>query len=706
MKKFLFLLIFISSISFSQKKIAHAAKIDSAPIIDGFINEEVWQNAIPINDFTQQEPNNNSPASLQTEVRILYDEKYLYISFMCFDDEPQKIVARELKWDGKLRGDDNIRLLIDTFNDDKTAYWFSTNPLGTQNDALMTGNEMSGFNEDWDAVWDAASQILDNGWSTELRFPFSTFKFHDREEQVWGINFQREIRRFNEDDLWASVGPNLGLFKISQAGDLLGLKDISRGKPIYLMPFYSSGVQVSAGSKKYVNKPGLDIKYGITKTLSLDITTNTDFAQVEADRARINLSRFPLFYPEKRDFFLEGARIFDFNFGDRDNLFYSRRIGINNGREIPIIGGAKLVGRIDDFEIGLIDMQTTGKNSVPSTNYSVARFKYDLFGQSTAGMMFTSNVSKKSYNNSIGADFNFAFTDFLDDQNLIIHLNLAKTNENNGKGDSWAGNFYINYPNDIIDQYAAYRFYQNNFNPAMGFVARKGVNEYYYKIDITPRVNWNGIKKLKFRPFEGDWVYDFNNKLLAAEFSFTPFGFITNQGDKFNFDIERSFDLLEEDFNVFGNTYIKSGNYWSNIYKLELETSSGRNISGQIETATGDFYGGKIKSISTDCSVTINKHLSLYGDYQYNYISINKNSFSTNEFGSRITYNFSTKVNSSLFAQWNNEANEILLNYRINWKPKVGSDVYLVLNQILSSENKISNRDFVIIAKVVWLITV
>jgi hypothetical protein len=706
MKKIIFLLLITSSVFFSQKKIAYAVKVDTAPVLDGFIDEDVWRKAIPINDFTQQEPKNNSPVSLQTEVRILYDDKYLYISFMCFDDEPEKIVARELKWDGKLRGDDNIRLLIDTFNDDKSAYWFSTNPLGTQNDALMTGSEMSGFNEDWDAVWDAESQILDNGWSTELCFPFSTFKFYDKEEQVWGINFQREIRRYNEDDLWASVGPNLGLFKISEAGDLVGLKNISRGNPVYLMLFYSSGVQITEGSKKYVNEPGVDIKYGITKTLSLDITANTDFAQVEADRARINLSRFPLFYPEKRDFFLEGAKIFDFSFGDRDNLFYSRRIGINNGNEIPIIGGAKLVGRVDDFEIGLINMQTAEKNSVLSTNYSVARFKYDLFGQSTAGMMFTSNISKKSFNNSVGADFNFAFTDFLEDQNLVVHLNFAKTNENNGKDDSWAGNFYIDYPNDLIDQFAAYRFFQNNFNPDMGFVARKGLNEYFYKIDVTPRINWNGIKKLTFRPFYGDWVYDFNNKLIAAEFSITPFGFITNQGDKFNFDFERSFDLLEEDFNVFGNTVIRSGNYWSNIYKLELETSSGRNISGQIETATGDFYGGKIKSFNTDCSVTISKHLSLYGDYQYNYISIKKNSFSTNEFGSRITYNFSTKLNSSLFAQWNNELDEILINYRINWKPKIGSDVYLVLNQVLSTQNKISSRDFVIIAKVVWLITV
>jgi len=706
MKKIILLLLIVTSLLFSQKKIATAVKIDSPIVIDGFINEEAWNSAIPIEDFTQQEPFNGSLPTFPTTVRVLYDDDYLYISFMCFDSEPEKIVARELKWDGKLRGDDNIRLLIDTFNDDKTAYWFSTNPLGTQNDALMTGTEMSGFNEDWDAVWDAESQVLKNGWSTELRFPFSTFKFYNKVEQIWGINFQREIRRFNEDDLWASVGTNLGLFKISEAGDLIGLKNIKRGNPVYLMPYASAGIQKSKNIDKKILDAGLDIKYGITETLSLDITANTDFSQVEADRARINLTRFPLFYPEKRDFFLEGAKIFDFSFGDRDNLFYSRRIGIRNGKEIPIIGGAKLVGRLDDFEIGLINMQTAPKYSFESTNYSVARIKYDLFGYSTAGLMFTNNISKNNFNNSVGADINFQFTDFLGDKNLNIYLNAAKTNETNGKNDSWAGNIFIDYPNDLIDQFVAARFFQNNFNPAMGFVARKGIHEYFYKIDIAPRVNWNGIKKLSFKPFEGDWVYNNKNELVTAQFEFSPIGLISNQGDKISFEIQRRFEKLDEEFNIFNSAVIQPGNYWFNLYNIDFTSSTGRNIYGELQYSWGNFYNGEIKTIYANSSLTINKNLSLYGDYTINWISSQNSNFTANEVSTRITYNFSTRINSSIFAQWNNELNEINLNYRFNWKPKIGSDIYLVLNQILSSENKISAKDFVILAKAVWLITI
>lgn len=706
MNKNLIFFFLLSSILIAQRKTAVAVKIDTPPSIDGFINEEVWQKAIPIDDFSQQEPLNSAPATFRTEVRILYDDDYLYISFMCYDDEPDKIVARELKWDGKLRGDDNIRLVFDTFNDDKSAYWFSTNPLGTQNDALMSGSEMRGFNEDWDAIWDAESKILNNGWSTELRFPFSTFKFYDKPEQTWGINFQREIRRLNEDDLWSGVAPNMGLFKISEAGDLIGIKNIKRGNPIYLMPFFTAGVQKSKVVDKKIIDTGLDLKYGITETLSLDITANTDFSQVEADRARINLTRFPLFYPEKRDFFLEGAKIFDFSFGGRDNLFYSRRIGIRNGQEIPILGGAKLVGRLDEFEIGLINMQTAEKKYYQSTNYSAARLKYDLFGYSTAGLMFTNNVSKSNFNNSLGADLNLLFTDFLGDKNLNIYANIARTNETNGKKDSWAGNFFIDYPNDEIDQFIGTRFFQDNFNPAMGFVARKGIHEYFYKFDYDPRVNWNGIKKLNFGLFEGNWVYNNHQKLITAEFTFSPFGISTNQGDKIEFEIHRNFDLLEEDFNIIDTAIISAGHYWFNSYNIDISSSSGRNIYGQIKYAWGDFYNGKRKTLYSSLFTTINKHLSLFADYSTNWITFNNTNFIANEVSTRMTYNFSTKINSSVFAQWNNEMDEININYRINWKPKIGSDVYLVVNKVLSSGGKITSKDFVILAKVVWLITV
>ncbi|MEW6655199.1 MAG: DUF5916 domain-containing protein, partial [Bacteroidota bacterium] len=336
--------------------------------LDGYINEPAWLNAFPISDFLQQEPVPGSSPSFKTEVRVLYDDKNIYLSVMCFDDEPEKIIAREMKWDGFISADDNIKIIFDTFDDNRSAYWFATNPLGAQDDALLTGFEMRDFNEDWNGVWEVESKILDNGWSAEFIFPFSTFKFFDKEKQTWGFNILRAIRRKNEEGLWTSVGRNLGLLKISFAGDLIGIENIKRGNPVYLKPYFTTGAQFTSGEKKYTYEPGLDIKYGVTETLSLDATFNTDFAQVESDRARINLTRFPLFFPEKREFFLEGKKTFDFNLGGNNTLFYSRRIGISKGRQIPIIAGAKLVGRVNNFEVGAINMQAEETGAEPTTN--------------------------------------------------------------------------------------------------------------------------------------------------------------------------------------------------------------------------------------------------------------------------------------------------------------------------------------------------
>lgn len=708
LKKLFFLLFIFSSFLLisAQTKTATAVRVTSAPEIDGLLDDAVWNSAIPINDFKQQEPIAGSQPSLQTEVRIIYDSEYFYVGVMCRDNEPNKIIARELKWDGFISADDNIKLLFDTFNDNRSAYWFGTNPLGAQDDALLTGFEMKDFNEAWNAVWDVECKILDDGWSAEFRFPFSTFKFYNKEKQIWGFNIERGIRRKNETVLWTSIGQNLGLIKIGEAGDLVGIENIQRGNPIYLKPYFSAGAQFINGDKKYIHEPGLDVKYGVTETLSLDATVNTDFAQVESDRSRINLSRFPLFFPEKREFFLEGMKTFDFNLGGNNSLFYSRRIGINRGQQIPIIAGAKLVGRVGDFEVGAINMQTAAKDDEPTTNYSVARAKYDLFGSSSIGVLLTNKLSSKGYNRGIGTDMNFAFNDFLGDQNLIVRAGIAKTDEKEGAKNSWAGNFFIDFPNDLIDTYLGYRFIQGGFNPAMGFVSRKSFQQLTYNLQLSPRINKYGIKKLEFEIFESSIYYDNNGNLQSAQFTISPIGIETENGDQLGFGIHRTFDKPIEDFEIFNRTQILAGNYWYTTYSASLETSYSRNIYAEIDYRWGGYYNGSGKSFSSQLSLIANKHLTISGDYSFNQIDINRNSLKTHEIGSRLTYSFSTKVASSIFTQWNNEDNEVNINYRVNWKPKVGSDFYLVINQLLSTENKIKSKDFAILAKFVWMIII
>ncbi|MCX7874919.1 MAG: carbohydrate binding family 9 domain-containing protein [Melioribacteraceae bacterium] len=704
MKTKIFLLLLLNFITiYSQIKTVTAVRTNMAPQIDGNLNDEVWNKAIPFSDFLQQEPIAGSNPSYKTEVKILYDENNLYLSVMCYDDEPNKIIAREMKWDGFISADDNIKILFDTFNDNRSAYWFATNPLGAKDDALLTGFEMKDFNEDWNGVWDVECKILENGWSAEFVFPFSTFKFYDNEKQVWGFNIQRTIKRKNEDVLWTSVGQNLGIMKISYAGDLIGIEKIKRGNPIYIKPFITAGAQFSKNVNDKILEPGLDLKYGITETLTLDATINTDFAQVESDRARINLSRFPLFFPEKREFFLEGKKFFDFNLGGNNTIFYSRRIGLKRGVQIPIIAGAKLIGRIDDFEIGLIDMQTAEKDLEPTTNYSAVRLKYDLLNSSYIGFMTTNKAYSKNLSNSIGTDFNFSFNDFLGDKNLVLFGALAKSNNNDSPVNSWAGNFFVDFPNDFIDTFLGYRFIQSGFDPQLGFVSRKGGQQFIYNLEIEPRINKYGIKKLRFQPVESNFFLDGSGNLETASFMFSPIGIVFDSGDQISFGMGRTFDYPKEDFEIFDTTKVKAGKYWETGYGVEIGTSASRDIFGRFEFVHDGFYGGKRSSIQTRVNYTINKHFTISADYQKNIISFKSSNFSTDEFGGRITYNISTKLLSSIFTQWNNELNEININYRFNWKPKIGSDFYIVLNQVISTENKIQSKDFAVLAKFVWM---
>ncbi|MFA7229588.1 MAG: DUF5916 domain-containing protein [Melioribacteraceae bacterium] len=708
-KRFFFLLLFFLPLFFlsaQTKKTVKAVRVTTAPQIDGAIDDAVWDNAIPIRNFLQQEPVAGAIPSLQTEAKIIYDDEYLYIGVICYDDEPDKIIARELKWDGFISADDNVKIIFDTFNDNRSAYWFGTNPLGSQDDALLTGFEMNGFNEAWNGIWEVECKILNNGWSAEFRFPFSTFKFYNQEKQIWGFNIERGIRRKNETVLWTSSGQNSGLMKISESGDLTGIEKIQRGNPIYLKPYFTAGAQFINGDKKYIYEPGLDVKYGVTETLSLDVTVNTDFAQVESDRARINLSRFPLFFPEKREFFLEGMRTFDFNLGGSDNLFYSRRIGIGSGKQIPIIAGAKLVGRVGNFEIGAINMQTAPKDEEPTTNYSVARAKYDLFGSSSIGILFTNKLSGKGYNSAIGTDMNFEFNNFLGDKNLIIHAGVAKTEEKEGAKNSWAGNFFVDYPNDLIDTYLGYRFIQGGFNPSMGFVSRKSFQQLTYDLQIAPRINQFGIKKLAFELLESSLYFDDSGILQSAQFTFSPLEIETESGDQFGISVHRTFDKPVEPFEIFNGTQIPAGDYWYTTHGVFIDTSPSRSVFAEVEYSWGGYYNGSRKSFASEISLIANQHLTVSGDYSFNQININNKSLNTHEIGSRLTYSFSTKVASSIFTQWNNEDNEVNINFRINWKPKVGSDFYLVINHLLSTENRLRSKDFAILAKFVWMIII
>ena len=708
--------VFYVKITFSQEKECYAKKTASEIKIDGKLTEEAWQNADIIDDFLEQDPKIGATPRFKTEVRILYDNENLYFGISCYDNEPENILFREMKWDGYLSKDDYFRIMLDTYNDNRNAYWFAINPLGAQNDALISGLDMSGFNEDWDGVWEVKTDINENGWFIEVRYPFSTFRFLDKEEQVWGVNFERGVKRFDESYLWTSVGENKGLFKIAEAGDLKGISGIKRGDPIYIIPYISAGAQNINNKKDYLKDFGVDVKYGLTETLSLDLTVNTDFAQIEADRAKINLTRFPLYFAEKRDFFLEGVNTFKFNLGGSNTIYYSRRMGISNGNEIPIIGGAKLVGRTGRFEIGFLNLQTAKKYDNPTTNYTATRIKYDLLNQSYAGIMLTNKLTKNGYNSSVGADFSIQSNSFLGNNNIVFTSRLAKSfsgtfssdypvglSESNSHKNTYAGFFSLDFPNDLIDQYISYSFFQKNFNPAMGFISRTGIQKYEYSLDIKPRINKYGIRRLYFTPLESNFYLDKDNVLQQASFFIQPIGFSLESGENVYIGFERSFDYVKDAYTIFDTTKIYPNKYWYNTFLARFTSSTSEAVYGELDFEKGNFYNGKITGISGVVTTVLSNHLIFEGDFNYNKIEFAHSKFSTYELGGRLKINFSTKLLSSIFCQWNNADKEVNINYRINWKPKIGSDFYLVINQLLETENKLKSKDFVILAKFSWL---
>ncbi|HUS99704.1 MAG TPA: two-component regulator propeller domain-containing protein, partial [Candidatus Thermoplasmatota archaeon] len=406
-----------------------AYPIKSPIKVDGFLDDPDWENAELITDFTQREPTEGAPASEKTEVRILYDMDNLYIGVVCFDSKPDKIVCKELQWDFDVeKSDDSFTVVIDTYNDKRMGMYLSVNPNGARFDATFESNSRR-LNKEWNGIWDVASRITDQGWSCEIIIPFKTLRFPNTDTQVWGINFMRMIRRKNEEVLWSGWSRNDGIRQLSKAGALTIAEPVTQSNQIEVKPYNLAGVEnVLDHDINNVFKYGLDAKIGITSNTILTLSAKTDFAQIESDKEKINLTQFDLMYPEKRDFFLEGSETFSFSMG-RDNLFYSRNIGISPDLEqIPILGGAKLTQKSGSFRLGVLTMQTQKKDGYPSANYTVARVRKDILKQSYIGFIGTSVYDANHHDNQVyGFDVKYKTDTLFGNRNLEVDGLFAGT---------------------------------------------------------------------------------------------------------------------------------------------------------------------------------------------------------------------------------------------------------------------------------------
>ena len=667
--------------------------------IDGEFNEEDWQNAKIITRLIQYEPAEGELISQPTEIRILYDAKEIYFGFTCFDDDISKMVANEMRRDGSgrdgLRENDHVSILLDTYNDRRNGFYFRVNPLGAKEDmALINSGESR--NQAWDAIWECGTKINENHWTAEIGIPFSQLRFSKSDDMTWGLNLGRSLMRNQEDATWAPLSKAHGFFaryRTDVIGDLVGLQGITPPRNLELLPYVLPGMNRIEAEKKTngVFDMGLDLKYGVTSNLTADLTFNTDFAQVEADQEQVNLTRFSLFFPEKRPFFLEGAGLFDFGIPRTSFrrpppllLFYSRRIGLEEGRAIPIIGGGKITGKAGPYGIGMLNVFTnkfldeTDPEEiidVQRTNYSVLRLTRDVFSTSRIGLIGINKQDTDTYNRASGFDFTYRPTDSLDVRGL-----WARTFEPEASGQNNALYLGSTWRNRDFRLEGLYMDIGENFNPEVGFIRREGIRRVNGQMRYSPRLGKFGIRQIYTGP-EFDFILNQDNQLETQEITLTNY-FRFESGAYIGFLPKRTTEHLDEDFEIRDGIIIPPGEYSFTEMMIRGSTDDTKVLTGQYSVNFGNFYNGSKWGFTLDASFKPNGRLNVEPIFQFNRVTLPEDAFNASIFGARVGYSFSTTLFAKIFAQWNSDDDIVVTNFLLNYIYRPGSDFYLVFNQI------------------------
>lgn len=690
---FLFISIFLFAQHSSPSKIK-AYRIKNKITFDGVLNDSIWEKAPTISNFTQRDLDFGQPVTEQTKVAVVYDKYNLYFGIWCFQKDVKKIIAKNMNLDFDYEEDDNFQILISPFDDNRNGYLFVINPNGARADIQVFGGEDG--NRDWNAVWDTRTTITNNGWFAEVIIPFNTLQFKSDSILNWAINFERDIVSENEQALWQGWSRDNSIFSVINAGQLSDLKDIAYAKHFEFKPYTLAGWHYDQDNKdSYPLKIGGDLNVNISPTLKLNLTTFTDFAQVESDRIPVNLSRFSVYYPEKRQFFLEGSDLYSFYLGDYNNAFYSREIGIENGQQIPIIAGARIFGKIGENNIGFLNIQEGQVDSIPSKNNTVLRYKRDIGKQSYIGGIFTNVIDENHSNQVIGLDAAYETSKFLNHKNLVLGAKFTNSFQNfKAVEDAYTYRIYADYPNDLIDNFMAIGSMHSNFNPELGYIRRKNFDSYTWSFRLTPRMLTNyGVKRMMFKP----WNFSIYNTHTTGEIEsinneIRPLGAIFKSGERFEINLIQNYDRLDYNFDITDEINIPTGKYWMYQYEIQFETYHARRIWIELLYKQGDFYTGTIQTIENSLGININKHLNISEEYVWNKAKLPEGNITTHELASYLNYAFNTKLNFSVFGQFNTLDEIMIYNIRMHLIPKIGQDLYFVYN--IGYEEPIKQIDY------------
>lgn len=660
-----------------------ATEIDEEIAVDGSLSEEAWTRADVVSDFLQREPVEGATPSERTEAMILYNDEFLYVGFRLYDSEPERITATDQRRDSRMRTDDTIAVLFDTFHDHQNGFLFRVNPLGTKYDAQLRNEEQ--VNSQWDEDWSAAARITDEGWQAELAIPWKNIRFAGG-TKVWGVDFRREIRRKNEDVYWSNYTQDFRFNQVSQAGHLVGLQDLSLTDRFRFKPYVTAGVAdrnlTAEPFTDNLTDAGVeDFKIQLHPGMVLDLTANTDFAQVEVDRARVNLTRFSLFFPEKREFFLEGKDNFAFGGAGGDFgpplalLFFSRRIGLSqSGEPIPLNVGAKLTGSIGDLQVGALNAQTGSIEGVPSNNFSVVRLQHRLMSRSRVGMLFTNRSGGGTYNRVWGADADFTFRD---------HFNVrgwAARADDSGLAESpWSGSLGAGWDSDRWTFRGSVVAIDEDFDTDLGFILRRGVVKQDYTVGWKPRPQVDWLRQVwMFANFEQFSSTDGGVETREQ-------GFFTNfrleSGDSFSVSFDDNFERLAFPFEIQEGVTIPAGDHDFQRWRLGFNTFGGRRVSTRVSASFGEFFDGDRLSLGLSPSVRIGDSIQAGASYDYDRVELPAGEFSTHVVNSRFAYAFNDRWLTDALVQYVNTLDRVLLFARLNYIYRNNDDLFVVYRQ-------------------------
>jgi hypothetical protein len=675
----LFGLALATSPAVAQNWTAVATRVATPPTIDGVLDEAIWTAVEPLTGFRQRDPVDGAPPTERTEVRIVYDERALYFGMTMYDSEPHLILRNILQRGGWIDKDDNVRIALDTYNDDRNAYLFEIGALGTQDDALIS--DESGQDWNWDGIYTTQARVTEEGWVLEVEIPFTTIRFDDPTAPEMGIAIVRSIRRKNEMVYWPHIGQEYrrGVLHVSRYGALTGLRDLRRARHVEVKPYAIAGAAHTPGSGWDDREDvGLDVKAALASNLALDFTWNTDFAQVEADNVQINLTRFDLRFPEKREFFLERAGLFEFGAPGESEVFFSRRIGL----DADVVGGGRLTGQAGPLSVGALSLRTaerrSGADSVPAAWNTVTRIQGDVAPGATAGAVFAGREAGSSHNRVAGADLEARF--WSSSSLLVWGANTWDSEHTDSAGSTFAGQAELRLQNDrYLVELTRTRIGQA-FDPALGFVRRPDQKRWGAQVGFSPRFEQSAWARqlsvtLGANHIDGiDGVKQSHLLLLSGRLDL-------QSGDRAGASVSERFESLTEPALINGRQ-IPVGDYTFRSASVSFVPDRARTVGFSASGSYGDFWSGTRSTLGAGVVWKANRYLTLDNGVSWNGVSlpVPDGDFSTTLLSTRIEAALNRQLFAYALVQWDDVSNTLQSNIRVDWIHTPGSDLFLVLD--------------------------